>query len=121
MCVCLLGHSHQPLQGPLLVYFIGAVRDIGVKVGLGVLADYVADVIDYDALLVSFLKLLEESAHRMKKGQCVKDSRRRCQSALHVENEGQPRQEGQRTPLAWTRSEITEEDIPPIKRVRVGH
>lgn len=71
VCVCLLGHSHQPLQGPLLVHFVGAVRDVGVKVGLGVLADYVADVIDHDAPLVSFLQLLKESAHRMKKGQCV--------------------------------------------------
>lgn len=31
------------------------------------LADQVADVIDHDALLVSFLQLLKESEHRIKR------------------------------------------------------
>lgn len=89
VCVCLLGHSHQPLQGSLLVHFVGAVRDVGVKVGLGVLADDVADVIDHDALLVSLLQLLKDPAHRIKKGHGLVVS----PSNPHVENVGQPRQE----------------------------
>lgn len=84
VCVCLLGHSHQPLKGPLLVHFVGAVRDVGIKVGLGVLADYVADVIDDDALLVSFLQLLKESEHRTKKSHGVIEPR----VSLHAESAG---------------------------------
>lgn len=68
VCVCLLGHSHQLLQGSLLIDLIGAVRDIGIKVRLGMLANNVADVIDHYVLLVSFLQLLEEPEQRMNKG-----------------------------------------------------
>lgn len=62
---CLPGHSHQPLQGSLLIDLVGAVRDIRIKVGLSMLANNVADVIDYNVLLMSFLQLLEESVHRI--------------------------------------------------------
>lgn len=55
-----LGHSHQPLQRPLLVDLIGAVRHVGLEVGLSVLGDDVADVIDDNVLLVPLLQLLEE-------------------------------------------------------------
>lgn len=66
MFVHSLGHSHQPLQGPLLVDLIGAVGDVRVEVGLSMLADNVTDVIDHNALLVSFLQFLEKPEHRMK-------------------------------------------------------
>lgn len=65
---CLLGHSHQPLQGSLLVDLIGAVCDVGVKVRLSMLANDVADVIDHYALLVSFLQFLKEPEHRRNTG-----------------------------------------------------
>lgn len=61
MFVCLLGHSHQLLQGPLLIDLIGAVRDVRIEVGLSVPANDVADVIDHYVLLVSFLQLPKES------------------------------------------------------------
>lgn len=116
VCVCLLGHSHQPLQGPLLVHFIGAVLDVGVKVGLGVLADDVVDVIDHDALLVSFLQLLKEPEHRRKKGQPGSGTRGVALKPPHMwrkkRSPSPRRQEGQRTPFAWTLGEITVEDIP---------
>lgn len=70
MFVCLLGHSHQPLQRSLLVDLIGAVRHVGIEVGLSVLVNNVADVIDHDVLLVSFLQLLEEPEDRKNEGQC---------------------------------------------------
>lgn len=60
-----LGHSHQPLQGSLLVDLIGAVGDVRIKVGLSVLADNVADVIDHNALLVPFLQFLEKPEQGM--------------------------------------------------------
>lgn len=72
--VCLLGHSHQPLQGSLLVDLIGAVCDVGIKVRLGMLANNVADVIDHYVLLVSFFQFLKEPEHRMNTGQYVGDS-----------------------------------------------
>lgn len=71
MFVCLLGHSHQPLQRSLLVDLIGAVCHVGIKVGLSVLANNVADVIDQDVLLVSFLQLLEEPEERRNECQRV--------------------------------------------------
>lgn len=71
MFACLLGHSHQPLQRSLLVDLIGAVRHVGIEVGLSVLGNNVADVIDHDVLLVSFLQLLEEPEDRKNDGQCV--------------------------------------------------
>ena len=77
LCVCLLGHSHQPLQGPLLVDLVGAVRDVRIEIGLSVLVHDVADVIDHNVLLVFFLQFLKEPAYRMKK--CVKDSYRTWQ------------------------------------------
>lgn len=61
-----LGHSHQPLQRPLLVDLIGAVRHVGLKVGLGVFGDDVADVVNDNVLLVSFFQLLEEPESRGK-------------------------------------------------------
>lgn len=64
----LLSHSHQPLQRSLLVDLVGAVRDVGIEVGLSMLANNVADVIDYYALLVSFLQFLKEPEHGMYKG-----------------------------------------------------
>lgn len=63
--MCLLGHSHQPLKGSLLVDLVGAVRDEGVKVGLSMLVNDVADVIDHDVLLVSFLQFLKEPEYRI--------------------------------------------------------
>lgn len=68
VCVRLLGHSHQPLQRSLLVDLIGAVCHVGIKVGLSMLANDVADVIDHYALLVSLLQFLKEPEHRMNKG-----------------------------------------------------
>lgn len=62
--VRLLGHSHQPLQGPLLVDLIGAIRDVRIKAGLSVPGNDVADAVDHYALLVSFLQVLEEPKHR---------------------------------------------------------
>lgn len=73
MFVCLLGHSHQPLKRSLLVDLIGAVRHVGIEVGLSVLGNNVADVIDHDVLLVSFLQLLEEPEDRKNEGQCVRN------------------------------------------------
>lgn len=72
---CLLGHSHQPLQGSLLVDLIGAVCDVRVKVGLSVLVDNVADVIDHYVLLVSFLQFLKEPEPRMEKKVSVSGTR----------------------------------------------
>lgn len=68
LCVFLLGHSHQPLQGPLLVDLVGAVRDVGIEVRLSVPVNDVADVIDHYVLLVPFLQFLKEPKHRIKKG-----------------------------------------------------
>lgn len=68
MFVCLLGHSHQPLQRSLLVDLIGAVRHVGIEVGLSVLGNNVADVIDHNVLLVSFLQFLEEPEDRKNEG-----------------------------------------------------
>ena len=65
--MCLLGHSHQPLQGSLLVYLVGAVCDIRIKVGLSVLEDDVADVVDHYVLLMPFLQFLKEPGHRVRK------------------------------------------------------
>lgn len=64
VCVRSLGHSHQPLQGSLLVHLIGAVCDVGIKVWLGMLANEVANVVDHNALLVSFLQFLKKPEHR---------------------------------------------------------
>lgn len=61
--ISLFGHSHQPLQCSLLVDLIGAVRDIGVKFRLGMLANNVTDVINDYALLVPFLQFLKEPEH----------------------------------------------------------
>ncbi len=79
VCVRSLGHSHQPLQGSLLVDLIGAVCDVRVKVRQRVLANDVADVIDHYVLLVSFLQFLEESEHRMNQGLVCQDSFRTWQ------------------------------------------
>lgn len=68
MCVFLLGHSHQPLQGPLLVDLVGAVSDVGIEVRLSVPANDVADVIDHYVLLEPFLQLLKEPKYGIKKG-----------------------------------------------------
>lgn len=55
---------HKPLQRPLLVHLIGAVRHVGVKVRLGVLGHNVADVFDEVVLLVPLLQVTEEPANR---------------------------------------------------------
>lgn len=68
MFVFPLGHSHQPLQGPLLVDLVGAVRDVGIEVRLSMPANDVADVIDHYILLVPFLQLLKEPKQGIKKG-----------------------------------------------------
>lgn len=68
VCVCSHGHSHQPLQGSLLVDLIGAVCDVRIKVGLSMLAHDVADVIDHNVLLVSFFQFLKEPEDIMNKG-----------------------------------------------------
>lgn len=64
----LLGHSHQPLQGSLLVDLIGAVCDVGIKVRQGMLANDVTNVIDHYVLLVPFLQFLKKPEHRMNTG-----------------------------------------------------
>lgn len=65
VCVRLLGHSHQPLQGPLLIDLVGAVCDVRVEAGLSVPAHDVADVVDHYVLLVSFFQFLKEPEDRM--------------------------------------------------------
>lgn len=62
---CQNSHSHQPLQGSLLVDLIGAICDKGIKVGLSMLVNDVADAIDHNVLLVSLLQFLKESEYRM--------------------------------------------------------
>lgn len=62
-CACSYGHSHQPLQGSLLVDLVGAVRDVRIEVGLRMSANDVADVVDHYVVLVLFLQFLKESKH----------------------------------------------------------
>lgn len=66
--MCSLGHSHQPLQGSLLVDLVGAVCDVWIKVGPSVFTDDVADVLDHYLLLVSFFQFREEPEYSMNRG-----------------------------------------------------